>query len=268
MNTNKEGSYLGTQLKMVTISTMCPIHGAFGQTRIILGEKIVQKDRCPACLAIDRERQRQMKEREIGEQLLKHRRLLIEATNLPKEYRNKSFENFIPNNDSQSSALHLSRLFVNGWNKAKQGGYGLLFYGACGTGKTHLASAILCALIDRVKSKYYKAAEIFTAVRRTYGYQSDRSEDEVIEYFASIDLLVIDEVGVQKGSDAERRILFSILDTRLSNEKPTLLLTNLKKDDLKTLLGERLFDRTRSKCVPSLFTGKSMRKPATQDLFI
>ena len=267
MKPANEANYLGTLLRRETVTADCPIHGPFEQTQFILGDNVVQVDKCPQCREVEWEAGREAREKAAAEERWKHREQLIAATNLPQEYRTKTFENFTPNNDSQRNALNLSRRFVKGWEKAKAGGYGLLFFGACGTGKTHLASAILCELIDTVKSKYYKASEIFTAVRRTYSYQAGRSEDEVIDYFSSIDLLVIDELGVQKGSDAEKRILFSILDNRLSNKRPTLLLTNLKKDDLKTLLGERLYDRARSKCVPSVFIGDSMRKPATPDVF-
>lgn len=44
-------------------------------------------------------------------------------------------------------------------------------------------------------------------------------------------------------------------------------MSNLGPKALAELLGDRLYDRVRSKCVPMLFAGPSMRKPATADLF-
>ena len=78
---------------------------------------------------------------------------------------------------------------------------------------------------------------------------------------------MIDEIGVQKGSDAERRILFSILENRMTDKYPTILISNLNAETLSDLIGERLYDRIKSKGVPSLFMGPSMRKQATADLF-
>ena len=78
---------------------------------------------------------------------------------------------------------------------------------------------------------------------------------------------MIDEIGVQKGSDAERRILFSILENRMTDKYPTILISNLNAETLSDLIGERLYDRIKAKCVPALFMGESMRKQATADLF-
>lgn len=81
-------------------------------------------------------------------------------------------------------------------------------------------------------------------------------------------MIVIDEIGVQKGSDAERRILFSILENRMTDKYPTILISNLNAESLSDLIGERLYDRIKAKCVPALFMGESMRKPATDAVFM
>ena len=189
---------------------------------------------------------------------------------MPLEYQTKDFSTFIQETDSQKAAFKLARRFVKGWEKAKAGGYGLLFLGSCGTGKTHLACAIMIELLKEYAfsyPRYYKASEIFSAVRSTYQAGASTNEEETLKFFSSIQLLVIDEVGVQKGSEAEKRILFSILDNRVTSNKPSILLSNLGPKALEELLGDRLYDRIRSKCVPMLFAGTSMRKPATADLF-
>ena len=192
------------------------------------------------------------------------------ARGIPLEYQTKDFSTFIQETDSQKAAFKLARRFVKGWEKAKAGGYGLLFLGSCGTGKTHLACAIMIELLKEYAfsyPRYYKASEIFSAVRSTYQAGASTNEEETLKFFSSIQLLVIDEVGVQKGSEAEKRILFSILDNRVTSNKPSILLSNLGPKALEELLGDRLYDRIRSKCVPMLFAGTSMRKPATADLF-
>ena len=146
----------------------------------------------------------------------------------------------------------------------------MLFLGGCGTGKTHLACAIMLELLDKYACfypRYYKVTEIFSAVRSTYQPGATTNDEETIKFFSSIQLLVIDEVGVQKGSESEKRILFSILDNRVTSKKPTILMTNLGIKDCGLVLGDRLYDRIRSKCVPVLFKGGSFRTPATPDVF-
>jgi DNA replication protein DnaC len=59
------------------------------------------------------------------------------------------------------------------------------------------------------------------------------------------DALIIDEVGVQFGSDTEKMIVFDIIDGRYSNMLPTILISNLALPDVKELIGERAIDRLR-----------------------
>ena len=89
---------------------------------------------------------------------------------------------------------------------------------------------------------------VMRAVRRvkdTWGRSSTQSESEAIASLVFPDLLILDEVGVQFGSDAERLILFDVLNERYEKRRPTLLLSNLNIDEVKAYLGERVFDRLR-----------------------
>ena len=59
------------------------------------------------------------------------------------------------------------------------------------------------------------------------------------------ELLILDEVGVQFGSETEKLMLFDVLNERYEKRKPCVLLSNLAIDDVKAFLGERVFDRLR-----------------------
>lgn len=276
MNNTKEpktqgviNSILGVMTKRQRI-VKCPEHGYYLADEIWVGEEIKSQSTCPQCIEEHREEWKAKEEafrKQQEEDEIKHR---IEGARIPYDYRSKDFSTFKPVNETQQKALALAKRFVKGFEKAWQGGYGLIFLGACGTGKTHLACSIMIELIRKHKGffpKYYRAAEIFSGVRDTYRNGSSSSEEEAINFFSYIPLLVIDEIGVQKGSDAERRILFSILENRMTDKYPTILISNLNAETLSDLIGERLYDRIKAKCVPALFMGESMRKQATADLF-
>ncbi|MBL1506063.1 ATP-binding protein, partial [Klebsiella pneumoniae] len=68
-------------------------------------------------------------------------------------------------------------------------------------------------------------------------------EEDVIRFFTKPDLLIIDEVGIQFGSKAEEMIMFEIINTRYERLKPTILISNLPKDELTQFIGERVIDR-------------------------
>ena len=258
------------KLEIRQVKAICPLHGEYLANEVWLGGQLKEVSECPECFKLNKAQRAIEEEKARKQEEAKNRQARIKETRMPLEYQTKDFSTFIQETDSQKAAFKLARRFVKGWEKAKAGGYGLLFLGSCGTGKTHLACAIMIELLKEYAfsyPRYYKASEIFSTVRSTYQAGASTNEEETLKFFSSIQLLVIDEVGVQKGSEAEKRILFSILDNRVTSNKPTILMSNLGPKALAELLGDRLYDRVRSKCVPMLFAGPSMRKPATADLF-
>lgn len=258
------------KLEIRQVKMNCILHGEYLANQVLLGGKLKEISECPECFKLKQAQKAIEEEKAMQEKAQKSRMERIKETRMPLEYQTKDFSTFFQDTESQREAFNMAERFVNGWEKAKAGGYGLLFLGGCGTGKTHLACAIMLELMERylfVYSRYYKVSEIFSAVRSTYQTGAITNEEEMLKFFSSIQLLVIDEVGIQKGSEAEKRILFSILDNRVTSNKPTILMSNLGPKALAELLGDRLYDRVRSKCVPMLFAGPSMRKPATADLF-
>ena len=56
---------------------------------------------------------------------------------------------------------------------------------------------------------------------------------------------MLDEIGLQHGSESEKIILFEILNERYMQCKPTILISNLDIKDLKEYITERIIDRMR-----------------------
>ena len=250
---------------------VCVEHGAYMSKVIRLGGETLTENRCPKCLAIEARiheeaEARLQAEREAQEKRDAMRQALKRSC-IPDEYVGKTFDNFEAVTPNQVGALDLAQRFVRGWDKAKEGGYGLLFYGACGTGKSHLGCAIIHALLPTISGVYTRTADLIRYVRTSWGKDALISEFDAIRRFVDLDLLVIDEVGVQSGSANEQQILFSVIDARLAENRPTILLTNLAPNELVAPLGERLVDRIKAKCVPFAFVGKSRRKVLSADVF-
>ncbi|WP_043914033.1 ATP-binding protein, partial [Candidatus Regiella insecticola] len=87
------------------------------------------------------------------------------------------------------------------------------------------------------------ALRLTREVKSTWAKEATKTESQVMKRVTGIDLLIIDEIGVQFGSETEKLILFDIINTRYENMKPTLLLSNLPQEALSTYLGERVLDR-------------------------
>jgi len=84
---------------------------------------------------------------------------------------------------------------------------------------------------------------IIRKVKSTWDRNAEMTEEDVIRVYCQKDLLIIDEVGVQFGTDAEKIILFEIINERYAQMLPTILISNLTESELSNYIGERIIDR-------------------------
>ncbi|CCK17332.1 DNA replication protein DnaC [Cronobacter universalis NCTC 9529] len=81
-------------------------------------------------------------------------------------------------------------------------------------------------------------------MKDTFGSR-ETSEERLLNDLSSVDLLVIDEIGMQSESRYEKVIINQLVDRRSSSKRPTGMLTNQNMDEMTKLLGERVMDRMR-----------------------
>ena len=133
----------------------------------------------------------------------------------------------------------------------------LLFYGPPGTGKTHLAISVLKVWKSR---GYYITARKYTRELRAT-YSGGGNEQELIDKYVNYDLLIIDEIGKQFDTPAEKWAMFDLINERYNQMKPTIFISNLSIEDITNFMGEEAIDRIRENHGRSvLFEGDSHRK--------
>lgn len=221
----------------------CPEHGAY-LSRNIFGRIW---SRCPTCEAERASEERaaaQAQERQAAEE--RHQRMLASAT-IPARFIGRTFDNFVADTDEKRHALTLTRDFAENFAENSRRGLGLILAGKPGTGKSHLAGAVLQAVLSP-HVRYVTCMDLIRMVRETWRRDSDKSEQQVLRYLTELDLLVIDEIGAQYGTDSEQNIVFDVLDGRYREVKPTILLTNQNTAGFKQFVGERTFDRLAETC--------------------
>lgn len=121
-----------------------------------------------------------------------------------------------------------------------------IFCGTTGTGKTHLACAVVAVALRAGKvSRYLTASDIARSVRSSYSRGSEATEEVILAKLVAVPFLVIDEVGVGLGSLHETAMIHDTITKRYEAMAPTLLISNLGQKDLADYLGERIMDRFR-----------------------
>ena len=245
----------------------CPEHGEFTERGVsMFGDpnKVIWWG-CPTCGEI-REEQQAAEER-AREEAAKQARIeaRFESVGIPAAFRGKSFDTFEAKTDEQKHALSIAREYAeNFWSRHHPEGRFLVFGGNPGTGKSHLALAIAQTVMMRGTAMYRDVMDIIRMVRSTWSRDSDMSEDDVFRMLGTtLDLLVIDEVGVQRGTEDEQVILFDIINRRYRDNRPTIILTNLGGKALGEFLGARIMDRLHERAIFVPFRWESHRSNRT-----
>jgi DNA replication protein DnaC len=184
---------------------------------------------------------------------------------VPARFIGKTLDTFKADTEGKRYAGTVARDYIENFAHHLKKGDGLILSGMPGTGKSHIAAAILQGILPRHVGMYTTCMSAIRAVRETWRKDSERSEREVLNLLGGVPLLVLDEIGVQYGTDGEQTIIFDILDRRYRDMLPSILLTNQDKAGLKTFIGERAFDRLTESCKWVPFDWPSYRSQARKD---
>ncbi len=118
----------------------------------------------------------------------------------------------------------------------------LLLYGGTGNGKTHLAYAIGLAAMERgLTVRFYTTPKLFAEMRLAIGIEGN-SIDQVILDLAALDLLILDDIGVEAGSDWEKAKLDEIIDARYASKKLLVATSNMDPRQLPDRIRSRFKD--------------------------
>ena len=221
----------------------CEKHGVY-ESKNIFGKRWSSCVACAKELAEVKAEEAEEKKRLDALLAWQHK---IKRAGIPDRFNNRSLTNFNATTPEQIRALEFAKQYATKFDDVLETGRSAIFMGLPGTGKTHLAIGIARHIMH-----YDKRTALFTTVMRairsiksTWDKSNHESETHAIAALTEPDLLILDEVGVQFGSETEKLLMFDVLNERYENRRPTLLLTNLSLDDVKSFLGERVFDRLR-----------------------
>lgn len=204
--------------------------------------------RCPVCMAnAEEQRAEDDRRREAAARKCKIEQLL-DRSGIPLRFQGRTFSNYRAESVGQRIALTACRAYAEGWKATAERGSSMVLAGGPGTGKTHLACAIArhVAEHEMAAALFITTTEMLRHIKTTYRKDSPRTERQAMaDFIDTPDLLIVDELGVQVGSDHEKLLLFEILNERYQWMKPTILISNLTAAELEAYLGHRTMDRYR-----------------------
>ncbi len=219
----------------------CSKHGEYEiiTKTIFNGDKVIF-DSCSKC---------EIEKEEEGKKLLikirenrnevKLKELMIK-NGIGKKYLNCKISNF-ENRTNISKAIEFCR---------EPKGQILILLGKNGTGKTHLASAICI----HHRGIYYS---MFGLTNATLFSIEERVN--IIKNCTTTSMLIIDEIGKQSNTAAEKNLFFHIVEERYRNELPTLLISNLDLRSFEDFVGLSISDRLKEVGIYQIMECESYR---------
>lgn len=148
--------------------------------------------------------------------------------NLDETYYNQPIE-VGTNKDPYKTYMHRVIMHImDGIKNIDKKPYNLLFMGSVGTGKTFLARAIGAEFIKKNKSVLYvNVNEYLNSLKPDY-------DGEPFERYAVLcDLFILDDLGTENTTEFANSKLNYIIDKRLSDNKSTIITTNLMPEGLE-----------------------------------
>lgn len=249
---------IGLHNPPLTRANTCPKHGEF-EARCFLGNSWTS---CATCAAEAHLTEQADTQARVHSERVAHWQRKIGEAGIPARFRDRRLAAYAAELPSQQRALDFAKAYAADFKEICKTGRSALFIGLPGTGKTHLAVGIGLEVMERGGTVFFTT--VMRAVRRvkdTWSRSSCESESEAIAALVFPELLILDEVGVQFGSDTEKLLLFDILNERYERRRPTILMSNLPIDEVSAYLGERVFDRLREDGGEFIsFTWKSYRQ--------
>ncbi len=161
-------------------------------------------------------------------------RSIVAACGVDVKYQFCTFENF---HGSEKLKAILRSIAAEGKSA--------LLTGCTGSGKTHLAVAMMA---DYVRSHDDNA--LFTAlpdllleIRASFSDRAKTTEKELVELSSSRQFMVLDDLGAEKPTDFTIATLSLILDRRIRQGRQTIITTNLTLDAIENYSNSRIASR-------------------------
>ncbi|MBE6551208.1 MAG: ATP-binding protein [Ruminococcaceae bacterium] len=176
-----------------------------------------------------------------------------------KEMEKRSFAN----DNGKTPQMEYARRYVEHWEQMKAENIGYYLWGDTDSGKSYLAACIANALTEKEISVRMTN---FPTILNDLG-ASFEGRNEYIERLCRFPLLIIDDLGTERGTEYALEHVYNVIDSRYRSGKPLILTANISPDVLHNppdIAHARIYSRIIEMCVPIHVTGIQNRKQTAQ----
>lgn len=193
----------------------------------------------------EQERKEAEEEEKRREAMQRKIQRLLGQSGIKRRFQQRTFPNFRQDTPGRAKNYRIAKEYADNFAYHRARGDGLYIEGTNGTGKTHLAAAIALQLIGNGIPVICKtSSDLLLDIKKSFDGEGVR-ESEVLDIYKRVDLLIIDDLGKEQCSDWSMSTLYSILNDRYEDMKPTIVTTNYNAENLANALTPKGFDNTK-----------------------
>lgn len=149
-------------------------------------------------------------------------------------------------------------------SKTKESRRGIYIYGECGTGKTHIAYAIVKHLQEEIKFnvKLFNIPALIRHLKEDFNDNNKSLLEENTNFGQLLNfagLLILDDFGTEKLTEWVEESIYSIINERYERMLPIIFTSNLEPSKLVEKYGDRIVSRIIGSCDIVELTGKDKR---------
>lgn len=234
-------------VKQVPSEEICPIHH-INKIKVI-GSRIKIEPYCPKCESEAREKELD----QLADKVKKDSYLsYLKNYSLfdRKDTLNYTFDNFkVAKGSKEELVKNMTRKIAGEYYKDKDKKFNSLFFGKSGTGKTHLAMAILNAVNSNAQPMqrclFLSVTKLLDAKRDYFTDPVNHlwSKDYTERVIKDADLVVLDDLGAESAASQANNFIQDTIFSLYELNQRVITTTNLSMNELKAKYHERLISR-------------------------
>ena len=205
--------------------------------------------RCPRALTVERKRRTERR---------------FEAAGVEPYYRHCTLDNYETLSRSGAAASGAVRDYLADYPARRAEGRGICLWGAVGVGKTHLAYAVVNALIKSGDDALaLRGSRLLEMIRETFVRDEGKAAAarSRLDSVTSAPILLVDDIGKTPATDWVAEQIHELLSRRRRRMLPTLITTNYRPEgDLAARIGEASESRIHEMCEIHELRGDDYRR--------
>lgn len=246
-NAENSGDYIGDDGLL-----HCIVCDEPKQAKITLfGDEITVGVACKCRIEAEKQKEAERKERERAEYIS---RLRLECFPKYSKYTEMTFKD-----SGTTPELLKAKAYCDKFTEFKDKGKGLLLYGECGTGKTHIAACIANDLINRgYPVKFTTMAKIVNRLQASFD-----GREQFFDELRQVPMLIIDDFRAERSTEFMHETTYEVINGRTEAGLPLIVTTNLTNADFKDkhdVQTERIISRLLGMTIPIEVKGTDRRR--------